>query len=38
MKYMFVLFAVVIVALALVAPNHIELFPERPYTGAYAGN
>ena len=38
MKYLMILLAVVVVGLALLAPQRLDLFPERPYSGAYAGN
>jgi hypothetical protein len=36
MKYLFVLFALVIIGLSMIAPNQIDLFPERPYHGPYS--
>ena len=38
MKYLFVLLVLVVIGLSLVAPGKMDLFPERPYSGAYAGN
>jgi hypothetical protein len=38
MKYLFILFALVIVGLSLVAPDQVDLFQQRPYHGVYAGS
>jgi hypothetical protein len=38
MKYLMLLLAVVVIGVSLIAPNQLNLFPERPYYGAYSGN
>jgi len=35
MKYLFILFALMIVGMSFLAPTEMKLFPEQPYVGAY---
>ena len=37
MKYLMLTFALLIVGMSLLCPPSLQLFPERPYHGPYAG-
>lgn len=38
MKYLLVLFALLIVGMSFLAPQHLKLIPDQPYEGAYSVN
>lgn len=38
MKYLMLLLALVVIGMSMLAPKELNLFPEKPYTGAYAAN
>ena len=38
MKYILILFALMVIGFSLLAPTRMDLFPEKPYSGAYSTN
>jgi hypothetical protein len=38
MKYLLILFALMAIGFSMLAPKQMDLFPDRPYSGAYGGN
>jgi hypothetical protein len=38
MKYLLLLFALMIVGMSFLAPKQMTIFPDQPYVGAYGGN
>jgi hypothetical protein len=38
MKYLLLLFALMIIGISFLAPKEMQLLPDQPYVGAYSAN